>query len=73
MNAAGRGMPMFGAGGPAPPLSKRVFDKYDHDKSGDISVTEFGNLCYEMGHFLSPAEIEMAVRRLDTYVASLSI
>ena len=47
---------MFG-GGRAPPISKRVFDKHDADKSGFICVNEFKALCYELGHYLTDAGI----------------
>lgn len=56
------------ASGPAQPLSRRVFTKYDADNSGHISKEEFAELCYEMGHHLSPEELDLAYRRIDTYV-----
>eukprot|EP01089_Gocevia_fonbrunei_P012756 TRINITY_DN3102_c0_g1_i1.p1 TRINITY_DN3102_c0_g1~~TRINITY_DN3102_c0_g1_i1.p1 ORF type:complete len:161 (-),score=46.38 TRINITY_DN3102_c0_g1_i1:148-630(-) len=55
---------MYGAG-PPPPLSKRIFSKYDTDKSGHINTSEFGSLCYEMGHKLTQTEISVAVKQLD--------
>merc|ERR1711974_217950 len=57
------GKMMFG--GPPPPLSKRVFDKYDRDKSGFISPHEFKDMCYELGYFLSDDELTVAVKNLD--------
>lgn len=39
----------------APSLSRRVFDKYDTDKSGSIRPEEFKFLCYDLGHHLSEA------------------
>jgi len=56
-----------------PPLSKRVFDKYDNNKSGKISASEFHNLCYEMGYFLSDKERELAIMQIDTYVWDLRV
>ena len=55
-----------------PPLSKRVFDKYDNNKSGKISASEFHNLCYDMGYFLSDKERELAIMQIDTYVGFTS-
>jgi len=47
------------------PLSKIVFDKYDKDKTGSISVKEFGHMCMELGTELSPEQLETAVRVMD--------
>jgi len=52
--------------GPPQPLSKTVFTKYDTDKSGFISPDEFGFLVYDMGHALTEAELELAIKRLDS-------
>lgn len=41
---------MFGR---APPVSKRIFDKHDQDKSGYICAGEFKALCYELGHYFT--------------------
>ncbi len=49
-----------------PPLSKRVFEKYDKDKSGTINAKEFQSMCYDMGHYLSPPELVIALKRIDT-------
>jgi Ca2+-binding EF-hand superfamily protein len=49
-----------------PPLSKRVFDKYDRDRSQSISVREFGDLCYDLGHPFTPTEALAAVAKLDS-------
>eukprot|EP01091_Cochliopodium_minus_P010874 TRINITY_DN2980_c0_g1_i1.p1 TRINITY_DN2980_c0_g1~~TRINITY_DN2980_c0_g1_i1.p1 ORF type:complete len:169 (-),score=53.12 TRINITY_DN2980_c0_g1_i1:70-576(-) len=48
-----------------PPLSKRIFDKYDKDHSGHIDIEEFASLCYELGHFLSEEEKSLAIQKLD--------
>ncbi|TPX56243.1 hypothetical protein SpCBS45565_g08440 [Spizellomyces sp. 'palustris'] len=48
------------------PVSRIVFDKYDVDGSGTISVSEFRKLCYDMGYFLSDLELGMAIRLLDS-------
>jgi len=47
------------------PLSKIVFDKYDTDKCGSISVSEFGHMCMELGTALSPEQLDAAVKVLD--------
>lgn len=46
-------------------LSRRIFTKYDPDNSGHIDKSEFQNLCYDMGHYLSPKEVELAVLSID--------
>jgi len=48
-----------------PPLSRRIFNKYDTDQSGSIDSTEFRNLCYGLGYFLSPTELDLAIKLLD--------
>jgi Ca2+-binding EF-hand superfamily protein len=58
------GMPMMGLG-PQPPLSVRMFKKYDKDNSGSINYEEFKFLCYDLGHFLSDAELQMALKIID--------
>jgi calmodulin len=47
------------------PLSRRVFDKHDEDKSGTISHSELRSLCYDLGHYLNDEELAMAVAKLD--------
>jgi len=47
------------------PLSKIVFDKYDANKTGSISVSEFGHMCMELGTELTPEQLETAVRVMD--------
>src|SRR3989338_5654313 len=54
------------ANGQNVPLSKRVFDKYDFDHSGCISMLEFREMVYEMGYYLSDRELKMAMLMLDT-------
>jgi len=49
-----------------PALSRRIFDKYDSNKSGKISSSEFHSLCYDMGYYLSDKEREMAIMQIDT-------
>eukprot|EP00005_Dracoamoeba_jomungandri_P003165 CAMPEP_0174250664 /NCGR_PEP_ID=MMETSP0439-20130205/770_1 /TAXON_ID=0 /ORGANISM="Stereomyxa ramosa, Strain Chinc5" /LENGTH=169 /DNA_ID=CAMNT_0015330795 /DNA_START=8 /DNA_END=514 /DNA_ORIENTATION=+ len=61
------GMPMMGQfSGPPPPLSKRVFEKYDQDRSGSIDYDEFALCCREMGHRLTDTELQLAVKKIDT-------
>jgi len=55
-----------GKAGPPVPLSKGVFQKYDADKSGSISFSEFRDLCTEFGYLLSEEELNIAVKKLDT-------
>ncbi len=62
MSAAKLNIPM-GAGGP-PPLSKRMFDKYDKDASGKIDKAEFRGLVFDLGHALTAHELDMAVKAL---------
>jgi Ca2+-binding EF-hand superfamily protein len=52
-------------GGTPMPVSRIIFNKYDRDHSGHISATEFHDLCYDMGHYLSREEIIQAVKMLD--------
>jgi len=52
--------------GPPPPMSKRVFMKYDKDGGNSIDTAELGNMMYDLGHPLSQREIEGAVKILDT-------
>lgn len=47
------------------PLCRQMFDKYDTDGSGDISITEFRKLCYDMGYYLSDLELDMDIKLLD--------
>eukprot|EP01088_Endostelium_zonatum_P004755 TRINITY_DN16084_c0_g1_i1.p1 TRINITY_DN16084_c0_g1~~TRINITY_DN16084_c0_g1_i1.p1 ORF type:complete len:186 (+),score=52.65 TRINITY_DN16084_c0_g1_i1:45-560(+) len=51
--------------GQLPPLSRRIFDKYDKDQSGNIDAKDFGSLCYDLGYFLSPQEVQVAVNMID--------
>lgn len=45
-------------------VSQIVFKKYDEDGNG-ISTSEFRNLCYDLGHYLSEDELNMAIKFLD--------
>ena len=47
-------------------LSRRVFDKYDADHSGFISLSELRSLCIDMGYALSEDAVEVALVRLQT-------
>ena len=46
-------------------LSKRIFDKYDFDGSGKITIVEFREMVYELGYYLSERELQMAMLMLD--------
>jgi Ca2+-binding EF-hand superfamily protein len=47
-------------------VSQRVFSKYDRDRSGVLSRWEFAEMVTELGYKLSPAELDLAVKTLDT-------
>ena len=49
------------------PLSQLVFEKYDRNKDGILSPSEFHFLVYDMGYYLSPKEREIAYKKMDTY------
>ncbi|KAI9335950.1 hypothetical protein BDR26DRAFT_936272 [Obelidium mucronatum] len=44
---------------------RQLFDRYDHDGSGSISISEFKSLCYDMGYFLTDQELSLDVKLLD--------
>ncbi|KAJ3015227.1 UNVERIFIED_CONTAM: hypothetical protein HDU68_012825 [Siphonaria sp. JEL0065] len=44
---------------------RQLFDRYDHDGSGSISISEFKSLCYDMGYFLTDQELALDVKLLD--------
>tara|TARA_B110001452_G_scaffold158674_1_gene132071 strand:- start:320 stop:838 length:519 start_codon:yes stop_codon:yes gene_type:complete len=48
------------------PMSRKMFDKHDTDKSGCISTEELRALCHELGHHLSDEEFALALVKLDT-------
>ncbi|OUM60859.1 hypothetical protein PIROE2DRAFT_62890 [Piromyces sp. E2] len=47
-------------------LAKILFDKYDTDKSGTISLEEFKSLAYNLGHYLTDGEAKFALYKIDT-------
>jgi len=47
------------------PLSQIVFNKYDTDHSGSITVPEFRFMAYDLGYYLNDTELELAVKKLD--------
>lgn len=51
--------------GPPPPLHERVFKKYDADKSGELCKKEFSEVCYDLGHFYEPVELDLAFSKID--------
>jgi Ca2+-binding EF-hand superfamily protein len=57
-------IPMGAPGGAPPPLSLRMFQKYDKDGSGKIDKLEFKGLVYDLGHSITPHELDMAVKSL---------
>jgi len=50
---------------PNVPLSKIVFNKYDTDHSGSITIQEFKFMAYDLGYYLSDTELDLAVKKLD--------
>ena len=42
-----------------------IFAKFDENKDGKFSKDEFGKICYALGHFLSPAELDAAFLLID--------
>jgi len=51
--------------GPPKPLSEIMFNKFDTDKSGSIDANEFQQLCFNLGHILTDAELKLALKTLD--------
>jgi Ca2+-binding EF-hand superfamily protein len=47
------------------PFSQILFEKHDKAGNGEIDRTEFRNLCYEAGHFLTPEELPSAFEAAD--------
>jgi len=47
------------------PISEVMFNRYDQDRSGSISVSEFRNLAYNLGYYLNDTELDIAVKKLD--------
>ncbi|KJE93370.1 hypothetical protein CAOG_04169 [Capsaspora owczarzaki ATCC 30864] len=47
------------------PLVRIMFDKFDTDKSGFLDSAELKSLCYDLGHPLSPVELDLALKMLD--------
>ena len=48
------------------PVSLSTFRKYDKDGSGTIDASEFADMCYDMGHYLSPEQVEQALLAMDS-------
>eukprot|EP01090_Pellita_catalonica_P001271 TRINITY_DN10976_c0_g1_i1.p1 TRINITY_DN10976_c0_g1~~TRINITY_DN10976_c0_g1_i1.p1 ORF type:complete len:157 (-),score=24.87 TRINITY_DN10976_c0_g1_i1:44-514(-) len=47
------------------PLSKIVFEKYDTDGSGHVDEHEFRSMVYDLGHFLTQKEVQIAIHLID--------
>jgi len=61
------GMVSAGAhGGPRPPVSRIVFNKYDKDNSDSMDASEFKFMCMDLGHEYSEEELAQAVLKLDS-------
>jgi hypothetical protein len=53
-------------GGQPAPLSQRMFEKYDADKSGKIDEKEFRHLLYDTGQLLTDTEVKVAMQSMAT-------
>lgn len=51
--------------GGAPPLSRRIFDKYDNGGSGRISTGQFQVMALDFGVFLNGSALSIAVKMID--------
>ncbi|KCV70930.1 hypothetical protein H696_01876 [Fonticula alba] len=49
-----------------PPLSKRVFHRYDADGSNSIDKFEFQQMALSMGHFMTQTQTDLTFRSIDT-------
>jgi len=47
------------------PISQIMFNKYDTDHSGHITIEEFRSMSYDLGYYLSDTELDLAVKTLD--------
>jgi hypothetical protein len=47
-------------------IFNKIFKKYDVDGDGKINKMEFGKICYELGHYFSPDELEIAFGLVDS-------
>ncbi|CAF0897287.1 unnamed protein product [Rotaria sordida] len=56
---------LFAFGGGTKPVSQLLFNKYDTDKNGVISMDELRFLCYDMGYFLSNTQLDWARTFID--------
>ena len=45
--------------------ARQMFDEYDHDNGGSISLEELRHLCYRLGVYLSHHQANIVVRSLD--------
>ena len=48
-----------------PVLSRRVFSKYDKEKTGEINRDDFYGLCYDCGYCLSQDELTVGLALID--------
>eukprot|EP01083_Nonionella_stella_P064798 169221_1 len=53
---------MFGA---PKPLSRIIFDKFDTSHDGKIGTSEFRQLCYKSGYYLSDEELKQGLLVVD--------
>jgi len=47
------------------PISEVMFNRYDKDRSGSITIDEFRDLSYSLGYYLNDTELDIAVKKLD--------
>lgn len=51
--------------GETKPLVRQVFEKYEKNRSGWISLSDLQDLCYDFGTFLSEDELTLAISEID--------
>jgi hypothetical protein len=51
--------------GETKPLVRQVFEKYEKNRSGWISLSDLQELCYDFGTFLSEDELTLAISEID--------
>jgi Ca2+-binding EF-hand superfamily protein len=49
-----------------PGVARQIFERYDRDNSNAISGKEFRALCYDLGYYLSEAELNQALLQLSS-------
>ena len=47
-------------------IFNKIFEKHDVNHDGKINKAEFRNICYDLGHYFSDDELEIAFALLDS-------